>query len=363
MNTVVVGLQYGDEAKGKITDYLAKDFDVVVRYNGSCNTGATVWNNSIKYKFHHIPVGLLQNKICYIAPPCLIDPAKFLEEISHLKEQGIQVDGKLFISPLCHVITQDHISRDCATEQTLNGVGSTKRGVSPCASDKYARVGKRLFECDLADKISPYFADVSQDLNCILDSEGKILFEGAQGTLLDIDHGFYPFVSTSSNTAGAAPAACGIGPQNITNVVGVFKPYMTYVGNGFFATEVKNDSDNDLIVQRGYEYGTTTGRRRRVGWLDLPLLKYACKVNGVTELALAKVDVLEGMRVKYCVAYKSPEGVFLNNPMLRDTNNYVQEYVEEIFDIGGLVNLVESYVGVKVKYISYGKDRSDVKVL
>src|SRR3990167_1975877 len=297
MNTVVCGLQSGDESKGKISDYLMEEYDICVRYNGSCNTGATVNVGSETYKFHHIPVGVLREKVSVIAPTCYINPIKLLKEIENLKERGIDVDKFLKISPYAHTITDLHIRDDGRNEDVGNGVGSTKQGVMPCAKDKFSRTGIRLFEWKNRG-FEKYFVDVSEYLNNAMGKGKDILFEGAQGTLLDIDHGNYPYVSTSNNTSAAAAMACGIGPQFITNVVGVFKPYMTYVGNGNFPTEIKDEKLNDIIAELGHEYGTTTGRRRRIGWLSLPLLQYACRVNGVTELAITKGDVLEGLDVK-----------------------------------------------------------------
>lgn len=300
MNTVVIGLQAGDEAKGKICDFLLEEHDICVRYNGSCNTGATVKVKDETYKFHHIPVGVLRNKVSVIAPTCYVNPVKLLKEIEDLKQRGIDVSNTLKISPYAHVITDTHILEDSQNEEKGNGVGSTKQGISPCARDKFSRTGFRLFEWIAIENagLEKYFVDVSAYLNSAIADGKNILFEGAQGTLLDIDHGNYPYVSTSNNTAGAAAMACGIGPQFITNVVGVFKAYQTYVGSGNFPTEIKDQKLNDLIVELGHEYGTTTGRRRRVGWLSLPLLQYACRVNGVTELAITKGDVLEGLDVK-----------------------------------------------------------------
>lgn len=366
MNTVVVGAQFGDEGKGKVCDYLMQEHDICVRYSGACNTGATVYVDNKKYKFHHIPVGVIQNKKSYIAGVCYVNPQKLLKEIEELKNQGFDVDNLLKISPHCHVITQDHIIADERMEDSGKGVGSTKQGVSPCAADKYSRKGFRLFESIWHREFEKYFVDVSYDLNTAIKNGKNILFEGSQGALLDIDHGYYPYVSTSSNIAAAAPMACGIGPQHINRVVGVFKPYMTYVGTGDFSSEIYDKTLSDLIVERGNEYGTTTNRKRRIGWLSFPLLQYACRINGVIELAITKGDVLEGLPVyadtDLSLPTQSVEPLFLENYKANIRPMY-QEFSLESFVSLPLFKKGNDYDFPSIKYISTGKNRHEMKVI
>ena len=365
VNTVVVGLQLGDEGKGKVCDYLMQEHDICVRYNGGPNTGATVWVGDKKYKFHHIPVGVIQNKPSYIASTCYVNPLKLLKEIETLKTLGIDVSN-LKISPYCHTITETHLMQDSQTEQTSQGVGSTKQGISPCARDKFSRTGFRLHQWNAIEhsSLEKHFVDVSGELNYWIQNKKSILFEGAQGTLLDIDHGLYPWVSTSNNVAGAAAMACGIGPQHINKVVGVFKPYVTYVGNNEFQTEIKDQKLNDLIVELGHEYGTTTGRRRRVGWLSLPLLHYACMVNGVTDLAVTKGDVLEGLEFQMdqdFYDYKDP--LWLTNYKANLSLVYPSEMPFSLDSFVSLFNMEFASYGIpKIKYVSTGKERNEMIV-
>lgn len=365
MNTVLVDLQLGDCGKGKIADYLMEGHDICVRYSGGPNTGTTVWTNGTKYKLHHLPVGLLRNKPSYIAQTCLINPAKLMREIIELKELGFDVDKNLKISPHCHVITQEHIDRDVANETSglsAGGVGSTKQGISPCSQDKYARKGIRLIDHKGFDR---YLADVPLELNHALRNNKSIFFQSSQGTMLDIDHGNYPFVSTTSNTAGAAPMACGVGPQNINKVIGVFKPYLTYVGVGNLPTEIDDENINSRIAERGWEYGTTTGRRRRIGWLDLPALAHACMINGVQELAVTKSDVLEGMKVMYSDRCLLENGASIYLPhdrkykaCLKECDNVSEMLFIVMESLRNIYNL-----DVKLKYISTGKDREEMRIL
>lgn len=375
MNTVVVGLQLGDEAKGKICDWLiiSEYYDICIRYNGSCNTGATVNLGSETIKFHHIPVGIIQNKVSVIASPCLINPVKLLKEIEDLEDRGINVSRYLKISPYCHAITETHILEDSQKEEKGNGVGSTKQGVMPCARDKFSRTGLRLFECEQTKQLEKYFVDVPEYLNNAIQTDKHLLFEGAQGALLDIDHGFYPYVSTSNNTAGAAAMACGIGPHFIDKVVGVFKPYMTYVGNNKFPTEITDKNLNDTIAELGHEFGTTTGRRRRIGWLSVPLLQYACQVNGVTELAICKGDVLEGLDInidkRTVYGYDSDISFYKNvddiDPLWRE--KYIPQYTScESFMYESFIRWFNHEYEDRlppIKYVSTGPRRDQMKVL
>lgn len=253
--TGVFDVDLGDSGKGKIVDYLADKFDCVVKGSGGPNTGASVEVNGKRFKFHHLPVSVLRNKPSYIAAPCLIYPPKLREELEYARSLGME-DSNLKISPNCHVITEDHIARDQAAESTNSGVGSTKRGISPCSSDKYARKGVRL---ESLKEFERYFADVPYELNQTLDQGKSVLFAGTQGFWLDPDYGNYPYVSTTCVTS-AAMGMAGLGPTRIGEVVGVTKCYSTYVGTGPYITEIEDVQLSAEIARRGHEFGTTTSR-------------------------------------------------------------------------------------------------------
>lgn len=371
MNTVIVDLVLGDSGKGKIIDYLMKDYDICVKYSGGPNSGATIVVEEKKYKLHHLPAGLIRGKPSYIASTCLINPDKLISEIENLKCNGFDVDKNLKISPNCHIITKEHIELDTQKENSGKGVGSTKQGISPCSQSKYSRTGIRLFECEQVKSLKKYFADISCDLNNAIKKGKNILFQSTQGTLLDIEHGFYPYVSTTNNVAGAAASSCGIGPQHINKVIGIFKAYTTYVGNGPFLTEIKDEKLNDYIANKGYEYGTTTGRRRRIGWLDIPLLKYAINVNGCTELAMMKYDVLSGIQKKMCVSYKNNDRFIVYPPAIKEQIfQYEPLYVNYSSgsnDIDFLEGIEEQLLYDKfeqrIRYISTGPERNQIKDL
>jgi len=363
MNTIVVGLQSGDEGKGKICDYLMKTHDVCVRYSGGPNTGATVWVGGKKYKFHHIPVGILHNKPCYLAAGMYIDPERLSKEIKDLETAGFPISKLLGISPDCHVITRNHIIRDNEAEDSGKGVGSTRRGISPCATDKYGRKGIKIGSMK---EFSPFFRDIPYVLNDCIYKGCSILFEGSQGTLLDIDHGTnYPHISTSSNVAGAACSSAGVGPTKIDRVIGVTKAYMTKVGTGPFPTEINSD---DLVAQKivenGNEYGTTTGRKRKVGWIDLPALRYAVTINGCTELAMTKFDIIENLQIMACKTYDI-DGVIchampMNKELLYNAKpNYVlfEPNQKESF-----IKYVEDSVDCKVGFFSTGPERDQMEI-
>lgn len=342
---VLVGAQWGDEGKGKIVDYLAESADMVVRYQGGANAGHTVVVKGKAYKLHLIPSGLLRNKTCVIGNGVVIDPAQLLAEMDRLVEEGFDI-GRLFVSDCAHVILPYHKLLD-ALEEGQRGerkLGTTGRGIGPSYRDKFTRSGIRMIELldaavfrdhlaaqlkqvntflervydqppldfdevlniylSYAERLRPHITDTSLLVNKAIDAGRKVLFEGAQGTLLDIDHGTYPYVTSSSPTAGGACIGTGIGPTRIDRVVGVAKAYATRVGDGPFPTELTG-AEGDWLRERGHEYGTTTGRARRCGWLDIVALRYAARVNGLTGLALTKLDTLSGLeRVRVCVAYE-----------------------------------------------------------
>ena len=363
MNTILVDLQYGDSGKGKVADWLMDYHDICVRYSGGPNTGTTVWIKDKKYALHHLPVGLLRNKPSYIAQTCLINEKKLWQEICDLKMAGFNVDENLKISPYCHVINDYHITEDTNLENNEKGVGSTKQGIMPCTKDKYSRKGQRLHESLEYEQLRKYFANVSYDLAEAAACQKSILFQSAQGTMLDIDHGYYPFISTTNNVAGFAPGASGFGPTNIDEVVGVFKPYVTYVGNGPFDLEIKDQKMNDLIAELGGEYGTTTGRRRRIGWLSIPLLQYACRLNGVTKLAVTKSDILEGLEVYMDdrINFNQSDPLFLQN------YKPVFSKFSDSFTINELIQFFNKEIISKdipdLHYISEGKERERMRVI
>jgi adenylosuccinate synthase len=348
--TVIVGAQWGDEGKGKVVDLLAEHSDVVCRYQGGPNAGHTIVRDGETFKLHHIPSGILyEGKTCVVGAGCVVDPGLLVREIDELEERGISTAG-LRLSGNAHLIMPWHLAIDSASERRLGKlqIGTTRRGIGPAYADKAARIGIRLqdvldakilrqkFETALAEKnvvlervygaeplqvealaermeavavrLRPYVADTSLLVDGALKRGCRVLLEGAQGTLLDLDHGTYPFVTSSNPTAGAAATGTGIGPTRIDQVVGVAKAYVTRVGEGPFPTEIEGP-DHDRVRELGREYGTTTGRARRCGWLDLVALRFAVRVNGLTSLALTKLDVLSTFdRLPVCSRYRLPGG-------------------------------------------------------
>ena len=348
--TVVVGAQWGDEGKGKVVDLLAERSDVVARYQGGNNAGHTIVAGDEVYKLHLIPSGILYpGTLCVIGNGVVVDPGVLWKEIAGLTERGVSVEG-LKISGNAHLIMPYHVLLDGAAEMRLGkfSIGTTRRGIGPCYEDKAARRGiraqdlldpkilvrklevaleakndllEKYYDMDRldpeqvaeevlvhAERLRPFIADTALLLDRALREGKRVLFEGAQGTMLDIDHGTYPFVTSSNPIAGAACTGCGVGPTRIDGVLGVSKAYVTRVGEGPFPTEL-DDADGRRIGERGQEFGTTTGRQRRCGWLDLVALRYAVRLSGITQLALTKLDVLSGFdRVSVCVAYETREG-------------------------------------------------------
>ncbi|WP_035587416.1 adenylosuccinate synthase [Hippea jasoniae] len=346
MNRLVVGGQWGDEGKGKIVDILAQNADVIVRYQGGSNAGHTVCVGDKKFILHLIPSGILhENKICVIGNGVVVDPKSLLEEKKILEDLGIEVEGRLFISEKAHLVMPYHKEFDAKKEAVLgeNSIGTTKRGIGPTYTDKHARVGIRICDlenpdvfkeklnanikfinklCELyeiepfdankifdeymdyAQKIKPFIRNTVYYLNGVFKNGRSILFEGAQGSLLDVDFGTYPFVTSSHPTVGGAFSGTGLPHKAIDRVMIVVKAYTTRVGNGPFPTELTDEVGN-YIRDNGAEYGATTGRPRRCGWLDLVVVKYAAMINGADEIALTKLDVLDGLdEIKVCVGYE-----------------------------------------------------------
>ncbi|WP_042147719.1 adenylosuccinate synthase [Paucisalibacillus sp. EB02] len=345
-SVVVVGTQWGDEGKGKITDYLSQQAEVVARYQGGNNAGHTIKFNGITYKLHLIPSGIFyKDKICVLGNGMVIDPKAFIDEINYLHERHVSTDN-LRISNRAHVILPYHLRLDNLQEEEKgeHKIGTTRKGIGPAYMDKAARTGIRI--ADLLDKdvfrtkleqnlneknrifekiyeveplhveeileeyyeygqrMAKYVCDTSVVLNDALDEGRRVLFEGAQGVMLDIDQGTYPFVTSSNPIAGGVTIGSGVGPTKINHVVGVSKAYTTRVGDGPFPTELHNDIGHQ-IREVGREYGTTTGRPRRVGWFDSVVVRHARRVSGITDLSLNSIDVLTGIEsLKICVAYK-----------------------------------------------------------
>lgn len=345
---IVLGAQWGDEGKGKMTDYLAEEANVVVRFQGGNNAGHTVVVGDKEYKLHLIPSGILyEDKLNVIGNGVVVDPKALFEEIDYLEGVGVKVTPeKLIISDRAQLIMPYHKVLDKLKEQARgkNDIGTTGKGIGPCYTDKFERCGIRV--CDLmhedvfteklkeniemknayitkvlggepvsfdeilkeylefAKKLRPFVQDTSVRVYNDIKADKTVLFEGAQGMLLDIDYGTYPYVTSSNTTAGGVANGVGIGPNMITNAVGITKAYTTRVGKGPFPTELL-DETGDWIREKGHEYGVTTGRSRRCGWLDLVIVKTACRVSGLTSLAVTKIDTLAGLdKLKVCVGYK-----------------------------------------------------------
>ncbi len=346
---VVVGAQWGDEGKGKIVDIFTEHADMVVRYGGGPNAGHTLVVGNDKLVVRLIPSGILrESTTCVLAQGMAIDPASLVAELDELARRGlVRSSSSLLVSDRSHAILPYHVLVDGLREQTPGALGTTKRGVGPCYEDKAGRRGIPMGQLrdlahteqmveralahwgpviaalggtppavrdvmaglrPLAERIVPMLADTSEVVERAVRDGKRVLFEGAQGTLLDVDHGTYPFVTSSHATAGGACTGAGVGPSRIDAVVGLVKAYCTRVGGGPFPTELTNEL-GERLRKRGDEYGSVTGRPRRTGWLDLPALRYAVRVNGLDGLALTKLDVLTGLdSIEVCVAYDTPAG-------------------------------------------------------
>ncbi|MFN3479626.1 MAG: adenylosuccinate synthase [Thermodesulfovibrionales bacterium] len=417
---VIVGAQWGDEGKGKIVDVMTEGADVVARYQGGHNAGHTVVINNEKFILHLIPSGILhKGKICIIGNGVVIEPNSLIAEIEGLKKRGIEVGENLLISKNAHVIMPYHMAIENAHESKRGSkkIGTTGRGIGPCYVDKMARNGIRIvdlynpkvfreklelnldeinyilqnrygsegFDANVifdqymryAEVLSIHIADTDIVINDFIDSNKNILFEGAQGTLLDIDHGTYPFVTSSSAVAGGVCTGLGVGPTKIDKVMGVVKAYTTRVGEGPFPTEIK-DSLGDTLRERGGEYGATTGRPRRCGWLDFIGLRHAVRVNGITTIALTKLDILDSLeRIKVCVAYKhngkTIEGFPKDLSQLKEVEPVYEEFEGWMKDTRGIkdyedlpdnakryINKIEEILNVKVDIVSTGEKRGEL---
>ncbi len=417
---IVVGTQWGDEGKGKIIDIISSRADVVVRSQGGNNAGHTVVNNGEVYKLHLIPSGILyKDTLCLIGAGVVLDPKDFISELEGLEARGIST-ANLKIDPRAHVVMPWHIALDGLSESFRGGkdIGTTKRGIGPTYMDKYERCGIRIYDLVhpevLAEKIQAtgrlknkiitevyggeafdldevtaeyteygkkllsYVADVSV-LTFEADKAGKtIMFEGAQATLLDIDFGTYPYVTSSHPLSAGVCVGTGVGPKMITNIIGVAKAYTTRVGKGPFPTEL-DDETGDQIRNVGGEFGTTTGRPRRTGWFDAVIVRHSVRVNGLDSLAINKLDTLANIPIlKICIAYKMPDGTITENfpAALEELEGCEPVYVEfpgfteDISKCASFEELpdnckeyiarLEEYVGCKVSMIGIGPDRSQI---
>ncbi len=415
---VLVGLQWGDEGKGKIVDMLSKDFDIVARYQGGANAGHTIIIDGKKTVLHLIPSGIFtDNIICVIGNGTVIDPVALIDEIELLQKDGMNLSGRLFISKDAHIILPYHKIIDSINESKTDKIGTTKKGIGPTYFDKYARRGIKFSDFEnpeiLKEKISKnlnylisifsdseelkslnpeliftelnvqynnikeYFVQTHYLLNNFISENKNILLEGAQGALLDVDFGTYPYITSSSPTSGGACTGTGIPPTRINGVIGIVKAYTTRVGEGPFPTELFDETGKE-IAKIGVEFGATTGRPRRCGWLDLVALKYAVIINGVTEIALTKSDVLESFEeIKLCTHYEldgNKIDYFPSNPDVlkkvipvyksfggwKKSFNGVSNFEDLPKEFKNYVSFIENYINVKVKYISTGPSRSDI---
>ena len=417
---VIVGAQWGDEGKGKVTDLLAERAQMIVRFQGGNNAGHTIIRDGETFKFHLVPSGILYpDKLCAIGNGVVLDPQVLLGELDELRRRRIDVSG-LRISANAHLIMPYHVLLDKAGETKLGKleIGTTRRGIGPCYADKASRLGIRVQ--DLLDekilrkkimaalepkrlalrphekdpaldlhamteeygayghRLEPYIADTAHLCWEALDSGKTVILEGAQGTLLDLDHGTYPFVTSSNPIAGAACVGAGIGPRDIDEVWGVAKAYSTRVGAGPFPTELEDETGR-LMLERGHEFGTTTGRERRCGWIDLVGLRYAVRLNGLTALAVTKLDVLAGIDpLRVAVRYRSREGaIFDSFPYHQSILHSAEPEYEELpgFDADltacrdeadlpaearAYLDFIADFAGVPIRLVGVGPGRDQV---
>jgi len=422
-NIVVVGTQWGDEGKGKIVDLLAKYADIVVRFQGGNNAGHTMVVEGKQFISHLIPSGILQNKICLLGNGMVVDPAVLIEEIEYLKSNDIDIGpDNLKISERAHIIMPYHKEIDHARER-LKGdkkIGTTGRGIGPSYEDKATRRGIRFVELldpevfhekvtsileeknfylekylsssqleleaiineynEYAKTLSPYVSNISVIMDNAIKSGKQVLFEGAQGTHLDIDHGTYPYVTSSNTVSGNACSGAGIGPKAITGVIGIVKAYTTRVGEGPFPSELF-DATGDAIQKKGAEFGATTGRKRRCGWLDTVILRNAVRLNGLTGIAITKLDVLGGLEsIQICTGYEYNGKILHNFPAslnilsrCKPVYETVPGWSEDISDIRAIedlpedarnyLNRIEELIETPIQLISLGPARDETIIV
>lgn len=421
---IVLGAQWGDEGKGKMTDYLAEKAEVVVRFQGGNNAGHTVEVGDKQYKLHLIPSGILyENKLNVIGNGLVVDPKALFQEIDYLENLGINITPeRLIISDRAHVILPYHKVLDSLKERARgkDDIGTTGKGIGPCYTDKFERCGIRV--CDLikpevfkeklmqnvvmkndyiikvlggepvnfdeiyaeyskyAERLKPYVQDTSVRVYDEIKKDKTVLFEGAQGMLLDIDYGTYPYVTSSNTTAGGVSNGVGIGPNMITNAIGIAKAYTTRVGKGPFPTELYDETGN-WIRENGREYGVTTGRARRCGWLDLVILKTTARVSGLTSFAVTKIDTLAGLeKLKVCVGYKfedkvidyfpaSLEDLAKCEPIYEEFDGWdesvakARSYEELPENAKKYLKKIEEFTGVKIAIVSVGPRRDQTMMI
>lgn len=417
---IVVGAQWGDEGKGKIVDFLTQKAGLVARYQGGHNAGHTVVIRSETYVLHLIPSGILhENTVCVIGNGVVVEPAALLQEITDLKKRGISVSDNLLISKNAHLIMPYHIALDMAGEKSRGKkcIGTTGRGIGPAYVDKMARTGIRVGDLlvpetfmeklranlkhinflmknmykapvfnakkiyneymEYARKLKKHIADTDIVIDELITAGKNVLLEGAQGTLLDIDHGTYPYVTSSNSIAGGACTGLGIGPTRISRVLGVAKAYTTRVGSGPFPTELF-DATGEELREKGGEFGATTGRPRRCGWLDTVILRHAARTNGFSGIAITKLDILDGLdKIKICTAYKYRGKTYRDYPKELDVFEKCTPVYEEFEGWKGstlgitsfkklpvqaqaYIRKIEELVGVKTDIISTGKKRDEL---
>lgn len=422
-NVVVLGTQWGDEGKGKIVDLLTEQVSLVARFQGGNNAGHTLVIDGKKTVLHLIPSGVLRDGVtCLIGNGVVLAPDALLKEIAELEEQGVPARNRIKLSPACPLILPYHIALDQAREAARgnNKIGTTGRGIGPAYEDKVARRGLRLgdlmcperfaeklkevleyhnfaltqyYKVDAVDyektleqalawgeEMKPMVEDVNEMLHSAREAGDNILFEGAQGSLLDIDHGTYPFVTSSNTTAGGTATGTGFGPLYLDYVLGITKAYTTRVGSGPFPTELECEVGQHLGV-KGHEFGATTGRKRRTGWFDAVAVKHAIRINSMTGLCLTKLDVLDGLEtIKICVGYQNAQGEVMSVPCDAEGWEDVQPIYEEmpgwsdvtfgVQKLDGLpqaalnyIKRIEELVGAPIDIISTGPDRVETIVL
>jgi adenylosuccinate synthase len=420
---VVVGAQWGDEGKGKIVDVLTEKADIVARYQGGHNAGHTVVINNKKFVLHLIPSGILhKNTVCVIGNGVVVEPRALLGEIADLKKRAITVSDNLLVSRNAHLIMPYHIALDSASEKTKGKkcIGTTGRGIGPAYVDKMARSGirvgdllspeifeeklrtnvrnvnflmknlykapvfsaKRIFNeyMGYARQLRKYIADTDNVINRAIAEKKNLLLEGAQGTLLDIDHGTYPFVTSSNSIAGGACTGLGIGPTNITGVIGIVKAYTTRVGSGPFPTEL-DDAIGESMREKGGEFGATTGRPRRCGWLDTVILRHSASINGFSGVVITKLDILDGLdTIKICTSYRYKGKNYKDMPKdlavlenctpvyeefkgWKESTVAITEFRKLPAKAQSYIRKIEELVGVKVVIVSTGQKRDELIML
>jgi len=410
--TAVIGAQWGDEGKGKIVDTLSENADLVVRFQGGANAGHTIKIGDEETILHQIPSGILRPTThCLLGNGMAFDPVGFKNEVEEISRKGIEINGRLHISPLAHVVTPLHKMHDVFQENTSGpkAIGTTQRGIGPCYADKISRVGIRVLDLfdesalratldarttlfrqriplsdseaqklaadlelfyDSVRRILPFVDDTIFRIHSYIKEGRRVLAEGAQGVLLDIDFGTYPFVTACNTTAGNIATGLGIGPHQIDQIIGVFKCYTTRVGAGPFPTEL-NDAIGDHLQTRGSEFGATTRRPRRCGWFDAALGKYAVMTNGFTTIAMTKLDILDELpEIKICTQYENGEFPLLDLKAARPVYLTLSGWQESTAEARQLTDLpplarqylqtLEDLLKVKISYISTGKERHQI---